>query len=184
MPTPTSNPLKILCLSNGHGEDAIALRILQALQRQPNPPKLAALPLVGEGLAYQRAGVPLAGAVKTMPSGGFVYMDGRQLVRDVWGGLLQLTLGQIRTVRQWARSGYRILAVGDIVPLLFAWNSGADYAFVGTAKSEYLLRDENGWLPRPSWFEQMEGWSGSVYLPWERWLMGHPRCRAVFPRDA
>ncbi|MEB3356406.1 MAG: lipid-A-disaccharide synthase-related protein, partial [Synechococcales bacterium] len=42
----------------------------------------------------------------------------------------------------------------------------------------------NGWLPRPSWFEQMEGWSGSVYLPWERWLMGHPRCRAVFPRDA
>ncbi|MGF1498724.1 MAG: lipid-A-disaccharide synthase-related protein [Elainellaceae cyanobacterium] len=176
--------MKILCLSNGHGEDAIALRILQALQRQPNSPDLAALPLVGEGLAYQRAGIPLAGAVKAMPSGGFIYMDSHQFIRDVGGGLLQLTLGQIRTVRQWARLGYRILAVGDIVPLLFAWMSGADYAFVGTAKSEYYLRDENGWLPRPSWFERLEGWSGSVYLPWERWLMGHSRCQVVFPRDA
>ncbi|HCF26771.1 MAG TPA: hypothetical protein DEV81_06085, partial [Cyanobacteria bacterium UBA11049] len=77
-----------------------------------------------------------------------------------------------------------VLAVGDIVPLLFAWLSGANYAFVGTAKSEYYVRDENGNLPRRSPFTRLENWSGSVYQPWERWLMSHPRCKAVFPRDS
>ncbi len=175
--------MKLLCLSNGHGEDEIAARILSALQNQLPNLELAALPLVGEGAAYGKLGIPLVGPTKTMPSGGFVYMDGRQLVRDVRGGLVQLTLAQIRAMRRWVRSGGAVLAVGDIVPLLFAWGSGSPYAFVGTAKSEYHLRDEQGPLQRPHWWARFEGWSGSVYLPWERWLMGHRRCRAVFPRD-
>jgi len=175
-----SAPDRVLCLSNGHGEDVIAIRILEALQKRTNAPQLAALPLVGEGRVYQQMGIPLIGPVKTMPSGGFIYMDGRQLARDLQGGLLQLTLNQFRTIRQWAKQGGSILAVGDIVPLLLAYLSGAPYAFVGTAKSEYYLRDENGNLfPKTA----IDGWSGSVYYPWERWLMSRPRCRAVFPRD-
>ena len=118
-----------------------------------------------------------------MPSGGFIYMDGRQLARDVRGGLFQLTLSQLRAIRKWAKHGGVILAVGDIVPLLFAWLSGLPYAFVGTAKSEYYLRDEAGWLPRRS-RSRWDSWSGSVYLPWERWLMSRSRCQAVFPRDS
>ncbi|MGD1851921.1 MAG: lipid-A-disaccharide synthase-related protein [Cyanophyceae cyanobacterium] len=73
-----------------------------------------------------------------------------------------------------------MLAVGDIVPLLFAWRSQSPYGFVGTAKSEYYLRDSNGDFLRS---RRTEGWSGSVYLPWERWLMSRSRCQAVFPRD-
>jgi uncharacterized protein (TIGR03492 family) len=177
--------LKLLCLSNGHGEDAIAVRILRELQKHPHPPELAVLPLVGEGQAYsQLENVPIIGPVQRMPSGGFIYMDGRQLVRDVNSGLLQLTLAQFKTIRAWAKQGGSILAVGDIVPLLFAWLSGVPYAFVGTAKSEYYLRDEEGPLPRRSRVQRWEGWSGSVYLPWERWLMSRRRCQAVFPRDA
>ncbi|MBF1999825.1 MAG: hypothetical protein IGS38_03805 [Synechococcales cyanobacterium M58_A2018_015] len=175
--------MKLLCLSNGHGEDIIALRILQALQQHSSQLQLAALPIVGEGRAYQDHGIPIVGPVQSMPSGGFIYMDGRQLVRDLQGGLLSLIRAQLRAVRTWASTGGSILAVGDIVPLLFAWWSGAPYAFVGTAKSEYYLRDEQGLLPRRSWFERFESWSGSVYLPWDRWLMRHRRCRAVFPRD-
>jgi uncharacterized protein (TIGR03492 family) len=76
-----------------------------------------------------------------------------------------------------------ILAVGDIVPLLFATFSGANYAFVGTAKSEYYVRDEAGLLPRKSKDARWENFSGSVYHPWERWLMSRRRCKAVFPRD-
>lgn len=181
----TSNTpkLRLLCLSNGHGEDIIAVRILQEL-RQSTQIDLAALPLVGEGRAYTQLGIPLIGSVQAMPSGGFIYMDGRQLVRDVRGGLIQLTLAQIKAVRTWAKQGGVILAVGDIVPLLFAWASGINYAFVGTAKSEYYLRDEYGTLPRRSLFNSLEGWSGSVYLPWERWLMSRQNCKAVFPRDS
>jgi uncharacterized protein (TIGR03492 family) len=138
---------------------------------------------VGEGRAFAHSGIPLVGTVKQLPSGGFIYMDGRQLARDLRGGLLPLLLAQWQAVQAWAKQGGAILAVGDVVPLLFAWMSGAPYAFVGTAKSEYYLRDEVGLLPRLSWFDQLENWSGSVYLPWERWLMSRRRCRAVFPRD-
>lgn len=172
--------MQLLCLSNGHGEDVIAVRILQELQHRPDAPELVALPLVGEGLAYSQIGIPIIASVQKMPSGGFIYMEGRQLLRDLRGGLLPLLIAQFKAVRAWAKKGGTILAVGDIVPLLFAWLSGAPYIFVGTAKSEYYIRDEAGTLPnRPRW----EGWSQSVYLPWERWLMSHRRCQAVFPRD-
>jgi uncharacterized protein (TIGR03492 family) len=182
--------LRLLVLSNGHGEDIIAVRILQELQRQPNPPEIFALPLVGEGRAYQQLNIPLIGSVRTMPSGGFIYMDGRQLARDVRGGLLQLTFSQLKAIRRWVNSQKKlgnkraILAVGDIVPLLFAALSGANYAFVGTAKSEYHVRDEVGLLPKKSQGGSWENFSGSVYHPWERWLMSRRRCQAVFLRDA
>ncbi|TVP61852.1 MAG: hypothetical protein EA343_13205 [Nodularia sp. (in: Bacteria)] len=182
--------LQLLVLSNGHGEDVIAASILQKFQQQASPPDIFALPLVGEGRAYQKLGIPCIGSVRTMPSGGFIYMDSRQLVRDVRGGLLQLTLNQIQAVRRWVRSQTElgnktaILAVGDIVPLLFACFSGANYAFVGTAKSEYHVRDEAGLLARKSKGARWENFSGSIYHPWERWLMSRRRCQAVFPRDA
>jgi len=172
--------MNLLCVSNGHGEDAIAVRGLKELRQLPEAPSLAALPIVGEGGAFQKAGIAIAGPTKTMPSGGFIYMDSKQVVRDLQQGLLTLTLSQLKTLRQWAKAGGQILAVGDIVPLAMAWASGAEYAFIGTAKSEYCVRDENGRLPNRPW---LEGRSGSVYLPWERWLMAHPRCQGVFVRD-
>ncbi|MBK1986157.1 hypothetical protein A0J48_001075 [Sphaerospermopsis aphanizomenoides BCCUSP55] len=182
--------LQLLVLSNGHGEDIIAVRILQELQRLSSPPDIFALPIVGEGRAYQQLDIPCIGAVKTMPSGGFIYMDSRQLMRDVQGGLVQLTWKQIQAMRRWVNCQTKlgnkkaILAVGDIVPLLFAAFSGANYGFVGTAKSEYYVRDEAGLLPRKSKSARWENFSGSIYHPWERWLMSRRRCRAVFPRDS
>ncbi|MBW4611204.1 MAG: lipid-A-disaccharide synthase-related protein [Hassallia sp. WJT32-NPBG1] len=186
----TTSALRLLVLSNGHGEDVIAVRILQELQQLSNPPDIFALPIVGQGHAYQQLNIPLIGSVRTMPSGGFIYMDGRQLVRDVRGGLLPLTLSQIKAVRAWVnlqrQSGNKsaILAVGDIVPLLFAWASGANYAFIGTAKSEYYVRDEVKLLQRKSKAARWENFSGSIYHPWERWLMSRPHCKAIFPRDS
>jgi len=172
--------MKLLILSNGHGEDAIAARIAEKLQLIPHSPELAILPLVGEGHAYRGFNIPLIGRVKKMPSGGFVYMDSRELWRDLQGGLLQLTLAQFQSIRQWSKEGGKILAVGDILPLIFAWLSGAEYAFIGTAKSEYYLRDENSWLASTSLLQRS---LGSDYFPWERWLMSRPNCKGVFPRD-
>jgi uncharacterized protein (TIGR03492 family) len=184
--------LHLLCLSNGHGEDIIAVRILQAFQDLPHPPKIDVLPLVGEGHAYTQAGFSRIGSVQAMPSGGFIYMDGRQLARDIRGGLIQLTIAQWGSIWRWAQSTDRssspgqrvILAVGDLVPLLFAWQTGLPFAFVGTAKSEYYLRDETGWLQRSSWWDdRFPQMTGCVYYPWERWLLRRPTCLAVFPRD-
>lgn len=172
--------MKLLILSNGHGEDVIAARIAEQLQLLSNELQLAALPLVGEGKAYHALKIPIIGPVQPMPSGGFIYMDGQQLIKDVRKGLLKLTLAQHQVTRQWAIEGGKILAVGDILPVLFAWLSKADYAFVGTAKSEYYIRDEHGWLDQAS---NLERRFGSYYYPWERWLISHSRCKAVFPRD-
>lgn len=179
-----TSKFRLLCLSNGHGEDIIAVRILQELQQYSILQDIAALPLVGEGRAYANAGISIIGSVQAMPSGGFIYMDGRQLVRDLQGGLLQLTLTQTKALRTWVKQGGVVLAVGDIVPLLFAWWSGVDYAFVGTAKSEYHIRDDVKMLVKPSSLDKLLGLSESVYQPWERWLISHPRCKAVFPRDS
>ena len=182
--------MRLLCLSNGHGEDTIALQILKALRQLPNAPTIDVLPIVGEGHAYQKQGFSIIGTVKAMPSGGFIYMDRKQLANDLQGGLLRLTLDQLKTVRQWSKCCKQneepaiILAVGDIVPLLFAWQSGLNYSFIGTAKSEYYLRDETGWHKRKSWWDdRLARLTGGVYLPWERWLMSRPNCKAIFPRD-
>jgi uncharacterized protein (TIGR03492 family) len=173
--------VKLLSLSNGHGEDVIAAKILQELQQQCVAAEIVALPIVGKGQAYRDLSIPIWGEVKTMPSGGF-NQDGQQLWRDVQGGLLQLTIGQWQAVKRWAKAGGKILAVGDIVPLLMARYSGAAYGFVGTAKSEYYLVDSNQ-QPLVHRQKSLESRSGSIYFPWERWLMRHPNCQGVFPRD-
>ena len=173
--------MKLLVLSNGHGEDRVAVRIIEQLQVVTNRLELAALPIVGQGYAYRKSKIAIAGRVQQMPSGGFIYKGGNPLWQDLRGGLIPLTLEQIKLVRQWGKNGGVILAVGDIVPLLYAWLSKANYAFVGTAKSEYYLRDETGWLAKTSSLERK---LGSVYLPWERWLMSRDACQGVFPRDS
>jgi uncharacterized protein (TIGR03492 family) len=173
--------VKLLSLSNGHGEDVIAAKILQELQQQCAAAEIVALPIVGKGQAYRDLSIPIWGDVKTMPSGGF-NQDGQQLWRDVQGGLLQLTIGQWQAVKRWAKAGGKILAVGDIVPLLMARYSGAAYGFVGTAKSEYYLVDSNQ-QPLVHRQKSLEARSGSIYFPWERWLMRQPNCQGVFPRD-
>ncbi|WP_309728598.1 lipid-A-disaccharide synthase-related protein [Chamaesiphon sp. OTE_75_metabat_556] len=174
--------MKLLCISNGHGEDAIALPVLQELRKLAKSSEIVALPIVGVGNAYRDHDFPIAGKVQIMPSGGFLNQDNRQLARDLQGGLVGLTIDQIRTIRHWGKSGGKILAVGDIVPLLFAWLSGAEYAFIGTAKSEYYLRDRQGQI-LPSQRNSIEAKTGSVYFPWERWLLSRRNCQAVFARD-
>jgi uncharacterized protein (TIGR03492 family) len=59
--------------------------------------KIHALPLVGEGHAYRRIQIPTVGPTKTMPSGGFIYMDIFQLLGDIKAGLLSLTVDQVGT---------------------------------------------------------------------------------------
>ena len=174
--------MKLLCISNGHGEDAIALPVLQELRKLVKSSEIIALPIVGVGNAYTNNDFPIAGKVRVMPSGGFLNQDNRQLVRDLQGGLVGLTIDQIRTIRNWGKAGGKILAVGDIVPLLFAWLSGAEYAFIGTAKSEYYIRDRQGKI-LPSQRNSIEVKTGSYYLPWERWLLSRRNCTAVFARD-
>ncbi|CAN1210391.1 lipid-A-disaccharide synthase-related protein [Tumidithrix helvetica PCC 7403] len=176
--------MEILCISNGHGEDQIAARICLELEKLGI--SAIALPLVGVGHAYRNQNIPIVEeATQVMPSGGFVRMDGKHLYRDMRSGLLKLTWKQLQVAWHWSKAQKQkrlILAVGDIVPLLFAWLpsrfGGCDFVFVATAKSEYFWRDQKSRL-----YDVPKPWGGSNFFPWERSLMSSRRCKAVFVRD-
>lgn len=164
-PRPARQVKRILFLSNGYGEDRIASAIARRWQ-VPNTERWA-FPIVGAGRAFRSIGLPLVGPTQLMPSGGFILRSARALWQDLQSGLLILTIRQILAMRQLRSEVDLVVAVGDVVPLYFAWLSQAPFVFVGCAKSDYYLGGRFG-----------------SYGFFERWFIQHPRCRAVYPRDA
>ena len=177
-------PGRLLVLSNGHGEDLIALRVLEALAQRCPGLELAVLPLVGEGRAYaaaERAGwLRLVGPRQPLPSGGFSNQSLRGLLRDLGAGVLALSWRQWRLVRRWGRRGDPVLAVGDLLPLLLAWGSGAPFGFIGTPKSDYTWASGPGKAPLADGYHRLKG---SEWDPWEWALMASRRCHLVAVRD-
>ncbi|WP_216904974.1 lipid-A-disaccharide synthase-related protein [Synechococcus sp. CCY 9618] len=178
----------LLVLSNGHGEDLIALRLIEALGRQLPGLEVQVLPLVGIGQAF--AGAEAAGTLQRvgprlpLPSGGFSNQSLGGLLADLAAGLPLLSWQQWRIVRHWGRRGFPILAVGDLLPLLLAWAGGGPFGFLGTPKSDHTWASPPppGWGPTPL----ADGYhraKGSEWDPWEWALMGHRRCRLVAVRD-
>jgi uncharacterized protein (TIGR03492 family) len=178
-------PGRLLVLSNGHGEDLIALRVLQALHRRRPELEIAVMPLVGEGGAFAAAEADgvlrRVGPRRHLPSGGFSNQSLRGLLADLWAGVLTLSWRQWRWVRRWGRCGDPVLAVGDLLPLLLAWGSGAPYGFIGTPKSDYTWASGPGSAGLAALYHRCKG---SEWDPWEWALMAARRCRLVAMRDA
>jgi len=178
-------PGRLLVLSNGHGEDLIALRVIQALKQRSPALEVSVLPLVGEGGAYaaaEQAGLlQRVGRRQALPSGGFSNQSLRGLLSDLWAGVLGLSWSQMRLVRRWGRSGDPVLAVGDLLPLLLAWAGGGPYGFIGTPKSDYTWASGPGSAGLAAVYHRLKG---SEWDPWEWALMARDRCRLVAMRDA
>ena len=182
---------RLLVLSNGHGEDLIALRVIHALLEQRPGMEIAVLPMVGEGRVF--AGDEAAGRLRRigprqeLPSGGFSNQSLRGMLSDLAAGVLGLSWRQWRLVHRWGQSGAPVLAVGDLLPLLMAWGSGASYGFIGTPKSDYTWASPApaGW-PSSLGDRLADGYhrcKGSEWDPWEWALMRQRRCRLVALRD-
>ena len=172
---------RLLVLSNGHGEDLIARRILESLQQQRPELEITALPMVGEGRALlSLEGIEAIGPRLQLPSGGFSNQSARGLLKDIQAGLAQSSLVQWRSLKRWARQGGCLLAVGDLLPLAFAWASGLPYGFIGTPKSDYTWRSGPGCAYPADAYHRLKG---SEWDPWEWALMSRPRCRLVTCRD-
>ena len=153
--------MKILILSNGKGEDSIAVTVLRAVQKtasSSSPITLTALPLVGDGHGYRAIGVEVVGARPLLPSGGFGHQGFRNLVEDIRAGLFGLIGHQLATIRN--ENPDSILAVGDMFPVILGLLSKKPVIHIGTAFSLYL---------RKTFF-------------FEDWLFR--RCEKVFTRDA
>ena len=173
----------LLLISNGHGEDLIALRIIEALRRHRPRLNLTVLPLVGTGghfiAAIEKGWVQRVGPTAPLPSGGFSNQSLRGFLADLMAGLPLLTLRQWRCLRKHKSEVDTVLAVGDLLPLLMAWSSGRPFGFVGTPKSDYT------WCSGPgkNLSDAYHALKGSEWDPWEWLLMRSKRCRLVVTRD-
>ncbi|MFM7714884.1 MAG: lipid-A-disaccharide synthase-related protein, partial [Microcystis sp.] len=129
---------QVLFLSNGHGEDLNASLIVGELQKIQPQLSIDALPLVGEGKAYQKLPVPIIAPTATMPSGGIIYTNPFNWIKDIGAGLIGLTIKQIQAAFKVSKGCDLLIAVGDIVPIAIARLTGRPFvAFIVSTSSYY-----------------------------------------------
>jgi uncharacterized protein (TIGR03492 family) len=124
---------RVLFVTNGHGEAAIADRIALELRAVVPEARIDHVALVGDAASATMRDV---GPRRPMPSGGLIAMGNvRNIARDLGAGLLGLTLAQARFLRR-ARGEYAVaVAVGDAYALAMTLLARAHTVFVGSAKS-------------------------------------------------
>lgn len=129
----------ILFISNGHGEDLIAARIIKSLAEQEPAWIIQALAIVGLGTPYRELGVPLLLEGKDLPSGGFVRNGPANLWMDLKAGLWGLTRSQIKALRAARHRIDLAVCVGDVYLLILAGCFlRRPVLFLPTAKSDYV----------------------------------------------
>ena len=152
----------ILLLSNGHGEDLSGALLGRSLRDLGHP--VEALPLVGRGEAYRRAGIPLLGRTREFSTGGIGYtsLKGR-LTELVQGQVFYLLRQLLRLLRQ-AQRFELVVVVGDVIPVIAAWLARRPVATYLVAYSSH--------------------YEGRLRLPWPcAELLASPRFRLVCSRD-
>ena len=129
---------KILFITNGHGEDAVAARIISHLDLKHV--SVDVLPVVGSAEAFKDLKVNVIGPRKVLPGGGFGLRNYSYLLRDIFSGLIGKVIKQVQALRN-KRWGYSVVVgVGDIVPIVYSMITGCKFIFVGVNKSEYYRK--------------------------------------------
>jgi len=113
--------MKILILSNGKGEDALAVTLLRAMDKNKESSlEICALPTIGNGSAYTAAGYNSYAVKAKLPSHGFTGLNLFALLKDMRAGLIGITLKQIKIIKKLSGDSDLIICVGDIYPVLLA----------------------------------------------------------------
>ena len=110
---------RLLFISNGHGEDAIAAQIARRL---PAAIKVEAYPTLGDGRAYNGV-CQIVGPRAQLPSEGWRNTRG-SIAEDIKGGGIATVWPGLRFIRE-ARTRYdRVVVVGDMIGVYGAWITG------------------------------------------------------------
>ncbi len=137
---------KILFISNGHGEDLISLRIIQAFTAKNEENSVFILPMIGEGKIFSKIlNINIIGPQKETSSGGFVKSIG-SLIKDIFSGILFLHYKQIRNA---SKHKYDlVVCVGDFFPFILSYLflKYSKIVLVSTAKSD--LFEPHFWIER------------------------------------
>ncbi|MEM1311787.1 MAG: lipid-A-disaccharide synthase-related protein, partial [Cyanobacteria bacterium P01_H01_bin.153] len=157
-------PQRVLFISNGHGEDNHSAYVIRTLRELAPELDIAAIPIVGEGSAYRRLGVPILGPTQVLPSGGFTYVNRWLLLKDIRAGLLSLSWRQIQTIRHYGPQFDLVHATGDSVGQTCAYLTGRPFiSFISCLSALY------------------EGHLQTDFVM--RFVVRSPRCRAIITRD-
>jgi uncharacterized protein (TIGR03492 family) len=157
-------PKRVLFISNGHGEDNHSAYVIRTLRELAPDVEIAAIPIVGEGNAYRRLGVPILGPTQVLPSGGFTYVNRWLLLKDIRAGLLSLSWRQIRAIRRHGPQFDLVHATGDSVGQTCAYLTGRPFiSFISCLSALY------------------EGHLQTDFVM--RFVVRSPRCRAIITRD-
>jgi len=155
---------RILFLSNGYAEDLIAAAIIEKLVNEVPQIEIKALPLVGEGKAYEPLRILILGPRKLTPSGGFVGLNPFYLARDIVSGWLGRFKEEIRVLRSERDLVDMVVCVGDVfLILLSSLFVKKPIIFLPTAKSDHV-----------------KGLKEHYRI--EKWLIKRS-CKLVLPRD-
>ena len=155
---------QILFISNGHGEDLNGSLIAQSLRSLQADLTIHSFPIVGEGKSYQNKNIQIVTPLQAMPSGGIFYLNPLNFIQDLFSGLIGLTIKQIRTINKVKTNYDFVVAVGDVVPLIFAYLTGKNYVSFIVSTSSY--------------------YEGKLKLPWlTKLLLRSSRCQTIFTRD-
>lgn len=104
--------MRLLFLSNGHGEDVIGSRLALQLAKLLPQADLRAFPLVGSGHAWRDAGLPVLGEARDLPAGGLTFHSLNNFVSDLAAGLTGVTWRQFLDLRR--QEADAALVIGDI----------------------------------------------------------------------
>lgn len=141
--------MKVLFVTNGHGEDQLAVCLIEGLRAEWPELQMEAIPLVGRGERLAAAGVAVAGPRVLLPSGGMVRPEPITVWRDLRAGLIRKFFRQRRFVGSRRGRVQAVIAVGDV---LAGWTASRalpelPLVLVATAKSEYIS-GHGGWETR------------------------------------
>jgi hypothetical protein len=128
--------MRLLFVSNGHGEIAIASRIA-AEARRAGAARTDHFALVGT--ARDEPEFASVGPQRAMPSGGLVAMGNVvAFARDLAAGFVPLWRHQREFLREASSKYDSVIAIGDVYCLFMAKSTKLPLIFVGTAKSVYV----------------------------------------------
>lgn len=128
---------KVLFITNGHGEDMVADRIIKYM---PKGIGIDVLPVVGRGGIFERSKVNIIGPRRALPGGGFGLRNFSYLIKDIFYGLIGNTISQIRILRKNRGKYDLVVGIGDIVPIIYSVMTKCPFIFVGVNKSEYYKK--------------------------------------------
>ncbi len=180
---PTSNAsYSLIIICNGHGEDIIAFEITKRFLKKRNVKRIEVMPLVGKGKVFDSIRSEIfskIGFLKELPSGGFSNQSFKGFVLDFFSGFLVNTFKNFLILKGKSKDQYKVIAVGDLLPLFFAWSSKCEFSFVGTPKSDHTWSSGPGW----KFTDFYHKFKGSEWDPWEIFLMRSSRCKSLIMRD-